>query len=504
MIEAKGISKSFGDTLLFEDLSFSLPPAGIVGVIGPNGAGKTTLFRMLVGAEKPDTGELRLGSTVALSYVDQSRDSLDGEKPVWEQLSDGQDPVLLGKREVPARAYASWFNFKGGDQQKRVKDLSGGERNRLHLGRTLKVGGNVLLLDEPTNDLDVDTLRALEEALLEFAGCVVVISHDRWFLDRIATHILAFEGDSKVLFFEGNFQAYEEDRKRRLGADADQPHRIKYKKLQALSAGADEVAQTALPQVFPRVDPHQGRRDYQVTRGGAADERAGALVAGAALPAGAFRPGPFARFHDRRRRSPSRSRSTSGSAKGPPASTHRRARGRRPTVSRSVRALLDFGCGYGRVTRVFAQKMPPEKISVFDVDRGGLPLLRRRIRGHGAHFCQEASWDWNTVGFGKYDWIWVGSVFTHLDEGLHPRDHGPPDLAARAGRGAGLHHPRRRSPAPHQLARLVRPADLQEAGRDPPTTTPPAAASTSPRSPPRSWRCSLRVRAQPPSSATPG
>jgi ATPase subunit of ABC transporter with duplicated ATPase domains len=186
---------------------------------------------MLVGTEKPDAGELRLGSTVALSYVDQSRDSLDGEKPVWEQLSDGQDPVQLGKREVPARAYASWFNFKGGDQQKRVKDLSGGERNRLHLGRTLKVGGNVLLLDEPTNDLDVDTLRALEESLLDFAGCVVVISHDRWFLDRIATHILAFEGDSKVLFFEGNFQAYEEDRKRRLGADADQPHRIKYKKL---------------------------------------------------------------------------------------------------------------------------------------------------------------------------------------------------------------------------------------------------------------------------------
>ena len=231
VIEAKGISKSFGDNLLFEDLSFSLPPAGIVGVIGPNGAGKTTLFRMLVGDEKPDSGELRLGSTVSLSYVDQSRDSLDGEKPVWEQLSDGQDPVLLGKREVPARAYASWFNFKGGDQQKRVKDLSGGERNRLHLGRTLKGGGNVLLLDEPTNDLDVDTLRALEESLLEFAGCVVVISHDRWFLDRIATHILAFEGDSKVLFFEGNFQAYEEDRKRRLGADADQPHRIKYKKL---------------------------------------------------------------------------------------------------------------------------------------------------------------------------------------------------------------------------------------------------------------------------------
>jgi len=231
VIEAKGISKSFGDIVLFENLSFSLPPAGIVGVIGPNGAGKTTLFRMLVGTEKPDAGELRLGTTVALSYVDQSRDSLDGEKPVWEQLSDGQDPVLLGKREVPARAYASWFNFKGGDQQKRVKDLSGGERNRLHLGRTLKVGGNVLLLDEPTNDLDVDTLRALENSLLEFAGCVVVISHDRWFLDRIATHILAFEGDSQVVFFEGNFDAYEEDRKRRLGHEADQPHRIKYKKL---------------------------------------------------------------------------------------------------------------------------------------------------------------------------------------------------------------------------------------------------------------------------------
>ncbi|MEM1205445.1 MAG: energy-dependent translational throttle protein EttA [Acidobacteriota bacterium] len=231
VVEASGLSKAFGDRLLFEGLDFSLPPAGIVGVIGPNGAGKTTLFRMITGEETPDAGGLRLGETVEIAYVDQSRDSLDGEKRVWEVISDGQDPILLGRREVAARAYASWFNFKGADQQKRVKDLSGGERNRVHLARTLKAGGNLLLLDEPTNDLDVDTLRALEEALLSFAGCAVVISHDRWFLDRIATHILAFEGDSQVVWFEGNYEAYEADRKRRLGADADQPHRIKYKKL---------------------------------------------------------------------------------------------------------------------------------------------------------------------------------------------------------------------------------------------------------------------------------
>jgi ATP-binding cassette ChvD family protein len=231
VVEAKNLSKGYDDRLLIEDLSFALPPAGIVGVIGPNGAGKTTLFRMIMGQEQPDSGSLRLGETVEPAYVDQSRDSLQDELQVWEAISDQHDVVQLGRREVPARAYASSFNFKGADQQKRVKDLSGGERNRLHLARTLKKGGNLLLLDEPTNDLDVETLRALEEALLAFPGCAVVISHDRWFLDRIATHILAFEGDSQVVWFQGNYEAYEADRKRRLGAEADQPHRIKYKKL---------------------------------------------------------------------------------------------------------------------------------------------------------------------------------------------------------------------------------------------------------------------------------
>jgi energy-dependent translational throttle protein EttA len=233
VVEAKNIRKAFGDNLLIEDLSFALPPGGIVGVIGPNGAGKTTLFRMIVGQEKPDAGTVRIGDTVKVAYVDQSRESLDGEKLVWEVISDGRDVVTLGSREVPARSYAAAFNFKGSDQQKRVKDLSGGERNRVHLARTLKAGGNLLLLDEPTNDLDVDTLRALEEALLSFAGCAVIISHDRWFLDRIATHILAFEGESQVVWFEGNYEAYEEDKKRRLGAEADQPHRIRYKRLTA-------------------------------------------------------------------------------------------------------------------------------------------------------------------------------------------------------------------------------------------------------------------------------
>jgi len=231
VVEAKGLSKGYGDKLLMEDVSFALPRGGIVGIIGPNGAGKTTLFRMIVGAEKPDGGELRLGDTVKLGYVDQSRESLAGDMQVWECISDGKEVVKLGTREVQARAYAAAFNFRGADQQKFVKDLSGGERNRVHLARVLKGGGNLLLLDEPTNDLDVDTLRALEDALLSFAGCAVVISHDRWFLDRIATHILAFEGDSKVEWFEGNYQAYEEDRHRRLGTDADQPHRIKYKPL---------------------------------------------------------------------------------------------------------------------------------------------------------------------------------------------------------------------------------------------------------------------------------
>ncbi len=231
VIEADKLSKAFGDRLLVEDLSFKLPAAGIVGIIGPNGAGKTTLFRMLTGQDKPDSGELRVGPTVQLGYVDQSRDALDPNKTVWEEISDGLDVVTLGKREIPSRAYCGAFNFKGSDQQKKLGMLSGGERNRVHLAKMLKSGGNLLLLDEPTNDLDVDTLRALEEALLEFAGCVMVISHDRWFLDRIATHMLAFEGDSHVEWFEGNFQDYEADKKRRLGADAVEPHRIKYKPL---------------------------------------------------------------------------------------------------------------------------------------------------------------------------------------------------------------------------------------------------------------------------------
>ncbi len=232
VIEAEGLGKGFGDTLLMEGVDFLLPRGGIVGVIGPNGAGKTTLFRMIVGQEKPDAGRLTVGDTVVLSYVDQSRESLNGEATLWEEVSDGgKDVVMVGKREVNSRAYAAAFNFRGPDQQKKVKDLSGGERNRLHLAKLLKSGGNLLLLDEPTNDLDVDTLRALEEALLDFAGCAVVISHDRWFLDRIATHILAFEGESRVVFFEGNYQDYEKDRRRRLGEAADQPHRIHYKKL---------------------------------------------------------------------------------------------------------------------------------------------------------------------------------------------------------------------------------------------------------------------------------
>ncbi|MDG4602058.1 MAG: energy-dependent translational throttle protein EttA [Defluviicoccus sp.] len=231
VIEAAHLRKAYGDNLLIEDLNFRLPPGGIVGVIGPNGAGKTTLFRMITGQDKPDQGTLTIGETAALGYVDQSRDALDPKKSVWQEISDGLDEIELGKRKVQSRAYVAQFNFRGGDQQKKVGDLSGGERNRVHLAKMLKSGANVLLLDEPTNDLDVDTLRALEEALLSFAGCAVIISHDRWFLDRIATHILAFEGDSQVVWFEGNYQDYETDRHRRLGADADQPHRIKYKPL---------------------------------------------------------------------------------------------------------------------------------------------------------------------------------------------------------------------------------------------------------------------------------
>ncbi len=229
--EAKGLRKSFGDRLLFDGLDFNLPPGGIVGVIGPNGAGKTTLFRMLAGQEKPDAGDLRVGPSVKLAYVDQSRDALNPDKTVWEEISDAQDLITVGSYTTPSRAYVGRFNFRGTDQQKLVGQLSGGERNRVHLAKVLKSGGNVLLLDEPTNDLDVETLRALEEAVLAFPGCAVIISHDRWFLDRVATHILAFEGDSKAVWFEGNYADYEEDRKRRLGADADQPHRIKYRRL---------------------------------------------------------------------------------------------------------------------------------------------------------------------------------------------------------------------------------------------------------------------------------
>ncbi len=233
VIQAQGLRKAFGDHVLFEDLSFNLPPGGIVGVIGPNGAGKTTLFRMIIGHEQPDAGSIRIGETVQLGYVDQSRQSLDDRKTVWEEIADGQDIIRVGNYETPSRAYAGRFNFKGQDQQKRIGELSGGERNRVHLAKVLRSGGNVLLLDEPTNDLDVETLRALEEALLDFPGCAVVISHDRWFLDRIATHILAFEGDSHVEWFEGNYADYEVDRKRRLGVEADIPHRIKYKRLSA-------------------------------------------------------------------------------------------------------------------------------------------------------------------------------------------------------------------------------------------------------------------------------
>ena len=231
VVEANKIIKSFGDRLLIDDLSFLLPPGGIIGVIGPNGAGKTTLFKMIADAEKPDSGDLRIGSTVQLAYVDQSRDGLDPDKSVFEEIGEGTDIIKVGNRELNARAYVSAFNFKGTDQQKKVGQLSGGERNRVQLAKVLKSGGNVLLLDEPTNDLDVETLRALEDALIDFPGCAVVISHDRWFLDRIATHVLAFEGDSQVVWFEGNFTDYEADRRKRLGADADTPHRIKYKPL---------------------------------------------------------------------------------------------------------------------------------------------------------------------------------------------------------------------------------------------------------------------------------
>jgi ATP-binding cassette ChvD family protein len=231
VIEAKGLSKAFGDRVLYDDITFNLPKGGIVGIIGPNGAGKTTLFRILTGQETPDGGELRIGETVQVAHVDQSRDALDDNKTVWEEISDSQDIITVDRFQMQSRAYVGHFNFKGSDQQKRIGDLSGGERNRVHLAKLLKRGGNLLLLDEPTNDLDVETLRALEEALLTFPGCAVIISHDRWFLDRIATHILAFEGDSGVVWFEGNYADYEADRKQRLGAEANQPHRIKYKRL---------------------------------------------------------------------------------------------------------------------------------------------------------------------------------------------------------------------------------------------------------------------------------
>jgi len=231
VIEADNISKGFGDRLLINNLSFKLPQGGIVGIIGPNGAGKTTLFRMMAGFEQPDSGKITIGQTVQMSYVDQLRDDMNNSKTVWEEVSDGLDVITVGKYETPSRAYLGRFNFKGQDQQKRIGELSGGERNRVHLAKLLKSGGNLLLLDEPTNDLDVETLRALEEALLAFPGCAVVISHDRWFLDRIATHMLAFEGDSEVVWFEGNYADYEADRQQRLGADANNPHRLKYKKI---------------------------------------------------------------------------------------------------------------------------------------------------------------------------------------------------------------------------------------------------------------------------------
>jgi len=231
VVEARGLKKAYGDTVLFDNLTFTLPPGGIVGVIGPNGAGKTTTFRLITGQEQPDAGTLRLGETVQVGYVDQSRDSLDANTSVFDEITGGLDELEMGRKKIASRAYVSWFNFKGGQQQRKVGTLSGGERNRVHLAKLLRKGSNLLLLDEPTNDLDVDTLRALEEALLNYAGCAVVISHDRWFLDRIATHILAFEGDSQTVWFEGNYQDYEADRKRRLGAQADQPHRIKYRKL---------------------------------------------------------------------------------------------------------------------------------------------------------------------------------------------------------------------------------------------------------------------------------
>ena len=233
VIEAEGLRKAFGDKLLFDKLSFRLPPGGIVGVIGANGAGKTTLFRMIVGQEKADAGKLRVGETVKLAYVDQSRDTLDPKKTVWEEISDGLDDIQVGDYSTPSRGYVARFNFRGPDQQKRVGECSGGERNRVHLAKVLKSGGNVLLLDEPTNDLDVETLRALEQALLEFPGCAVVISHDRWFLDRVASHILSFEGDSQAVWFEGNYAEYLADRRKRLGEDADTPHRIRYKPLVA-------------------------------------------------------------------------------------------------------------------------------------------------------------------------------------------------------------------------------------------------------------------------------
>jgi ATPase subunit of ABC transporter with duplicated ATPase domains len=231
VVEFQNVAKAYQDKLLMENVSFALPPGGIIGIIGPNGAGKTTLFRMITGQEKPDAGTIRIGETVSLAYVDQSRDALDPAKSVWEEISEGADLMKLGSKQINSRAYVGKFNFSGQDQQKKMSMLSGGERNRVHLAKMLKSGGNVLLLDEPTNDLDVNTMRALEEALVNFAGCALVVSHDRWFLDRIATHILAFEGDSSVVWFDGNYSEYEEDRRKRLGAKADQPHRIKYRKL---------------------------------------------------------------------------------------------------------------------------------------------------------------------------------------------------------------------------------------------------------------------------------
>ena len=333
VVDFTGLKKGFGDNLLIDDLTFKLPPGGIVGVIGPNGAGKTTLFRMITGQEKPDAGTIKVGESVHLGYVDQSRDALDGKKNVWEEVSGGQDIILLGKREVNSRAYCSNFNFKGADQQKKVGALSGGERNRVHLAKMLKSGANLLLLDEPTNDLDVDTLRALEEALEDFAGCAVIISHDRWFLDRIATHILAFEGESHVEWFEGNFQDYEQDKMRRLGTDSTIPHRIKYKKFSA--ADVPGLERAAIPQV-------RGRAHAAAAR----SARAGAVAIPAPRGRSRLRPRKLHRAADRALSAGRGDRARFLARHAPPGArkTARSARSSRPTSRAGFRASARTCC----------------------------------------------------------------------------------------------------------------------------------------------------------------